>query len=177
MAVAAFDVALWINGFFHRVMYACRVQDRMGAELIELLLKVFIGHSPTMTGKTVFLLVGKIQQARFCTGIVRGVAILATIGRNRGVGSVRPGIIAGTVPPFRRDTVRAILPGIDAVAVEAEGRGLVVLDEKFPKLVIMRIMARDALHLVIVVEPHFVRESGRVPELTIGGNEGAIINE
>lgn len=63
------------------------------------------------------------------------------------------------------------------MAVQAQGRGVVVLHEEFAVRVVVWIVAGSALQLVVVIQPHFVGQRGRIVQLPVGRRKRAVVNE
>jgi hypothetical protein len=149
----------------------------MRAELVELRLNIFRCHVAAVAGVAVVRGIGKIEQPRLRAGVMWCMAILACIRRNRRHGRVRPWINANAIPRLVGNSMRRILPADWPMTRHADCRGVVIANQKLSILIIMRVMARRALHLVIVVQPDFVRKRSRILQLPIGRDERIIIRE
>src|ERR1051325_9470767 len=137
VAVCALDVTRRIDRVFERVVDAARVRHRVHAEFVELGRDVFRGDGAAVAGVAILFLVGEVEQPGFRARTVRGVTVLARVrGHGRQL-CVRPRVKAGVVPGFGRGRMRRGLPEIVLVALQAQGRGVVVLHEKFSVLIVV----------------------------------------
>lgn len=149
----------------------------MSTEFIEFRLNIFCRHIATVAGVAVFRFISEIQEARLGAGIVRGVTILTGIGGDRVAGRMRPWVVPGAIPWFVRNPVGGILPPGRPMTGDADCRCCVIADEKLSVLIVMRIVARSALHLVIMVQLDFVSQCGGVFQLAICSDERIVVGK
>lgn len=66
---------------------------------------------------------------------------------------------------------------IRGVAVETKGRGGIVLNEELAVLVVVRVVAGGALHLLVVIQVDLAPQSRRISEFAFSGGQGGVIAE
>ena len=177
MAINARRMARRVDWIFHRVMNSTRSQNRMRAELVELRLDIFRHHITAMARVTIVRFIREIKQPRLRARVMRRMTILARIRRHSCSRRVRPWINADAVPRLVGEPMGRILPPVWRMTGHADGGCRVIANQKFSILIIMRVMARSALHLVIMVQPDLVRERGGIFQLAIGGHKCVVIGE
>src|SRR6185436_2160748 len=126
----------------------------MGAGFAEFNLQILGGYVAIVAGETIVFGHREVQKPRFGAGLVRRVAILATVCGNCRARAVRPGIWALAIPDSRRGFVNGKVPILWRMTVKAERRPGIVLDQEFAELIVVGIVTGGALELRIAVKPY-----------------------
>ncbi len=151
------------------------VENGVGAELVE------TGWSCEWPRcrcdrQAVCLLEGVVEEAGFGAAAWEAWQLAQALAHRR-VGRVRPGIQSGPVPGLVGEPVGRIGPIIGVVTLQAEGGGIVVLDQELAVLIVVGVVAGGALHLAGVVEAHLVVQGRGITQLAVGSRQGAVIDK
>ena len=140
--------------------------NRVDGGFGEFRLNVLRRHVAIVAGVTVVLLAGRVEQAFLAGRGVGLMAVLAGIGRYRRSAGVWPRVGADAVPGRVGQSVTAQGPIIFRMARLAQGGRLVGNDQELAVAVVVRVMARGALHLATAIKANLSGQGGRIHQFT-----------